>query len=509
MLAMCLISCSKSKEASSEKTAVRITAEMYDYTSLTFLHDSHVWKSEDKLAIFDASGDNQPSYAIPVTPGGKTSLFVCSIPSDREEVTLVAAYPAEAPVSVKEGKINFTIPSQQDGTITSMQAGICQIRKGAYQGGNVRLAPLYKVLNVTIGRGNRTIKEIKVQATDGSLICGNMTLNTSDMKIKGMSSTITVTPHPQLNCSMTAVSVPVIVADIPTSGYIAEVSTEEGETIIIDNISEGLASPERNLELGVSQALFGSLSQSEASSMVNNGVKYLEVTMNTFWRDQTESECQKRFENTKKIINSTPGLKVWSVHLPFSGSLDISVLNDAKRAENVALQAKMIRMAGEFKPEKLVLHPSSEPISDSDRKARMDKAKESIALLLPVAKEIGAQLCIENLPRTCLGRTSDEMLYIIEDFPEVGVCFDSNHLLIESHNSFFKNVGNRIGTIHASDYDKVDERHWNPGKGVIDWPEFMTNLLHYGYNGVFMTEVKSETIQNVIKSYDEVVCKTN
>ena len=71
-------------------------------------------------------------------------------------------------------------------------------------------------------------------------------------------------------------------------------------------------------------------------------------------------------------------------------------------------------------------------------------------------------LCIENLPRTCLGRDSGELMRLIADYPEVMVCFDSNHLLKEEHAHFFEAVGNRIGTIHASDYDRKDERHWLP-----------------------------------------------
>ena len=267
--------------------------------------------------------------------------------------------------------------------------------------------------------------------------------------------------------------------------------------------------PDKTYELGISQALFGSLSASEAKSLTTAGVQYIEVTMNTFWRDQTEEECYKRARDTKAIIDNTPGLKVWSVHLPFSSSLDISVLNAEKRAENVEIQTKMIRLAGEFKPQRLVLHPSSEPISDGDRSARIRYAKESISKLLPVAKEIGAVLCIENLPRTCLGRDSEEIKAIIEDLPEVMVCFDSNHLLTEDHNMFFSNVGNRIATTHASDYDKTDEKHWLMGLGIVDWPNFLAKLKENGYSGVFMTEVKSATAAEVATAYKNVVCKTN
>ena len=267
--------------------------------------------------------------------------------------------------------------------------------------------------------------------------------------------------------------------------------------------------PDMTYELGISQALFGSLSASEAKSLTSAGVQYIEVTMNTFWRDQTEEECYKRARETKKIIDDTPGLKVWSVHLPFSSSLDISILNAEKRAENVEIQTKMIRLAGEFKPQRLVLHPSSEPISESDRNARIMYARESIAKLLPIAKEIGAVLCIENLPRTCLGRDSEEMKALLKDFPEVMICFDSNHLLTEDHNMFFQNVGDRIATTHASDYDKTDEKHWLMGLGIIDWTNFLAKLKDNNYSGVFMTEVKSSTVNDVVTAYRNVVCKTN
>ena len=63
----------------------------------------------------------------------------------------------------------------------------------------------------------------------------------------------------------------------------------------------------------------------------------------------------------------------------------------------------------------LVLHPSSEPITDSIRAQRITNASRSIAYLKKYADQIGAQLCIENLPRTCLGNTPEELLEIIKD----------------------------------------------------------------------------------------------
>lgn len=481
---------------------------MEQYTELTYVRSSYIWKDTDMVLVMDAGKDGVSAVSGPIAPGLPSSIFMYNMPVSGQENTLVGIYPADAPVNLDGGKLSFSIPQNQNGGMLNMQAGKTAYVKGSYQGGAMTLKPLYKVLNVWVERSNRTISSVKVTGKNGEMISGDVTLDVGTWTSSPMSASVTVTLDTPISCENGRQSVPVMVADTECETYVAEITTADGDRFTTDNIVEGYVTEKGiSYELGISQALFGSLSVAEARSVVDAGVKYIEVTMNTFWRDHTEEECYSRARSTKKIIDDTPGLEVWSVHLPFSGTLDISVVDEKARAENVETLTKMIRLAGEFKPKKLVLHPSSEPISDGDRTTRLNNAKESIGKLLPIAKEIGAQLCIENLPRTCLGRTSSEIWYLIQDYPEVMVCFDSNHLLIEDHNLFFQNVGERIGTTHASDYDKVDERHWMPGLGVINWPLFLTNLMHFGYDGVFMTEVKTGTAADVVNAYKNVICK--
>lgn len=506
---LCLSSCHKDEDGTSADTAVKLKMSMSDYSLMTFVRSSHIWAAGDRVRVYDASQEGDGTIAGPIGTGMSESLFMCTMPLTRQENTLVGIYPVNAPAEIASGRLTFTIPQEQDGTLMDLQAGKTAYGKGSYQGGNIALKPLYKVLNVYVDRSMRTIGTVTVKAKNGEMIAGEVSLDIASWQSRAMSASVTVTLAEPLSCLNGGQSVAVMVADNGVSEYVAEITTLEGETFMTENVREGYVTEEgKSYDLGISQALFGSLSKAEAASMPAAGVNFIEVTMNTFWRGYTEEQCYSRARSTLKIIEETEDLEVWSVHLPFSGSLDISVTDEAKRAENVRIMSEMIRLAGEFRPTKLVLHPSSEPIKEEDRAARLACSKESIGRLLPVAKEIGAQLCIENLPRTCLGRTSSDMLYLIEDYPEVMVCFDSNHLLIEDHNHFFSVVGDRIGTIHASDYDKTDEKHWMPGLGVIDWPLFLTNLMHYGYEGVFMTEVKSGTAAEVAGAYENVICVT-
>lgn len=233
-----------------------------------------------------------------------------------------------------------------------------------------------------------------------------------------------------------------------------------------------------------------------AASMEENrkgGLEYIEVTINDFWRpSKTHEEIYERAEKALADIKAS-GLKVWSVHLPFSRTLDISVLDDKARAENVAFMAEMIALAGRFNPRFLVLHPSSEPIGNEEREERLQNSHVSIGKLAPEARRIGATLCIENLPRTCLGQTGEEMLRLIDGYDDVKLCFDTNHLLFQSHADYLKVVGKgRIGTVHLSDYDFENERHWIPGQGKIDWGALWKGIRESGYDGIMMFECYGE-----------------
>lgn len=221
------------------------------------------------------------------------------------------------------------------------------------------------------------------------------------------------------------------------------------------------------------------------------GLEYIEVTMNNVIGKDT-SGVKGRASLLKSRIDSA-GLKVWSVHLPYSRKWDVSVTDSAQRADVVAFMKEILKVAGVFQPQYVVLHPSSEPIAPDERAERLAGSHESIGQLAPVAKEIGAVLCVENLPRTCLGRNSDEMMYLIDGYDNVGLCFDTNHLMYQSHADFLNGISKgTIRTVHLSDYDFADERHLIPGVGKIDWKPLWEGIRKNGYKGIMMFECFGE-----------------
>ena len=225
-------------------------------------------------------------------------------------------------------------------------------------------------------------------------------------------------------------------------------------------------------------------------SMIQNrqgGLEYIEVTMmDVIGKDS--AGVSDRAAALKAKIDSA-GMKIWSVHMPYSKRIDISLVDSAKRASSVNYVRDMMRVAGIFQAKRVVLHPSADTVVPDDRADRIECCRASIAELAPVAAEIGAVLCIENLPRTCLGRNGQEMMAIIEGFENVGICFDVNHLLYQSHADFLNSIEKgTIKTVHISDYNFTDERHLIPGEGDIEWAPVWKGIRDNGYKGIMMFE---------------------
>lgn len=244
-------------------------------------------------------------------------------------------------------------------------------------------------------------------------------------------------------------------------------------------------------EPGTTSALYKEVSTENFRRIKAAGIQWVEIAINQCYRGVPMEQIVPRIEAMKAMADSA-GMKVWSIHLPFSRTLDISVLNDSLRRENVAFMAKMIRRSAIFSPQRLVLHPSSEPIREAEREKRLALAIGSIRELKEAADAIGAELCIENLPRTCLGNTPEELVRIVDAVPGVGICFDTNHYVQGTTAHFMNLAGKRIRTLHCSDFDLVNECHWLPTQGQIDWAELTRKLEEIGYDGVFMYEATKD-----------------
>jgi len=193
------------------------------------------------------------------------------------------------------------------------------------------------------------------------------------------------------------------------------------------------------------------------------------------------------------------GVHINSFHLPFDpfDKLDISKKELAK--ETVKYLSTLIEKAGDIGIDKMIIHASGEPVGDDERNDRIYQAKESLYTLAETCKKVGAVLAVEDLPRTCLGRNSSDILELISAHPQLKVCFDTNHLLQEDPADFVRKVGDKIVTTHVSDCDFVNERHWLCGEGKINWQAVLQALKDVNYNGVWLYEIGLGLSNTVIR----------
>ena len=194
------------------------------------------------------------------------------------------------------------------------------------------------------------------------------------------------------------------------------------------------------------------------------------------------------------------GIELWSYHLPYG---PFSIL-DMSRPDlcdfTIEYYKGLIEQGVAIGIKHYIVHPSGEPVPDADRAARFACAKKSFARLAAIAASLGAVICVEDLPRSCLGHTTDELLEFLAIDDSLRCCFDTGHLLLgDRPEDFVQRVGKKIVTLHLSEGDFWDDRHWFPGEGDIDWHALYAALQEVGYEGVWMYELGLSTPKTMLR----------
>ena len=175
-------------------------------------------------------------------------------------------------------------------------------------------------------------------------------------------------------------------------------------------------------------------------------------------------------------------VEISSIHIPFMPFIEWAYASPVEAVRRRAAKKLLDWLEGtrECKCRLYTLHGSGEPVADADRKAAVAALRRTLDEILPFFSDIGAAVNVEVLPRSCIGRTPDELEEAVADFPveNVGICFDVNHLCgaPERVPEYIARLAPRIKSLHLSDYDGIDECHWYPGLGALDWPAIMAEI---------------------------------
>lgn len=183
---------------------------------------------------------------------------------------------------------------------------------------------------------------------------------------------------------------------------------------------------------------------------------------------------------------------VYSLHTPFRPAHDLSVLNDEVRLGAVARIEEEMELARALGARLVVVHASWDPIAPGERGQRWAQARRSLTRLVEKARGLSLRLALETQKRGYLPDSTADAVEMLDglDPALIGYCLDANHSnLTDSLPDTVRALGPRIWNIHLSDNDGMDERHWMPFRGVIDWQAFMAALREVHYTGPLTYEL--------------------
>lgn len=215
-----------------------------------------------------------------------------------------------------------------------------------------------------------------------------------------------------------------------------------------------------------------------------NNIDVIELSVNH--REFDEFDIVAFYADAKEC-----GVPINSFHLPFMPfkSVDPSAVDEELRINTVNMMKSLIEKISALGTHIFIIHPSAEHFPPEERKLRIEQSKKSLAELATFADKYNSVIAVEDLPRTCLGNCTAEIAELITADERLRVCFDTNHLLTEGYEKFIAEVGEKIITTHIADYDFIDEKHWLPGEGMLDWQGLYSALADVGYQGPWLYEV--------------------
>lgn len=275
----------------------------------------------------------------------------------------------------------------------------------------------------------------------------------------------------------------------------------------------------KDLRVSASTAFFGRSHPDVVHFYAEAGIDAMEVAgMNVnrlaeYDLEGIKAECDKS------------GVELRSVHLPFSREQSIAHPEKAFRDKAVEINKSVIDRVAKLGVKFCVIHPSSEPNEDPDRPHLLGHCEENLHIMVEFAKQYGMDLALENLPRTCLCNTSAELIEMLRRVPDLKTCFDLNHFLpwkgVKPDNvahiyALKREVGERLISLHVSDYDFVDERHQFPMDGDNDWQGIVRALEDTDYAGCFNYEISfaqgvnaGKTLHDLRANFDTLMALGN
>ena len=194
------------------------------------------------------------------------------------------------------------------------------------------------------------------------------------------------------------------------------------------------------------------------------------------------------------------GLSAASVHLPFYPSVPElieqnerwSLIDSAKTDRHEALQASAdgLHAAAALGADCGVLHLGWQGDAWDDNSDGW--AREAVAELVPVARQAGVKLLLENIISS--GTRVSKLVKLLDEVDpqgNVGLCVDLGHAHVEGDIVEELQLAlPRLDHLHVHDNDGTTDSHLAPGAGTIPWREVLAQLDAADFSGYAALELR-------------------
>lgn len=247
------------------------------------------------------------------------------------------------------------------------------------------------------------------------------------------------------------------------------------------------------LDLGTSIRLFdreGPVEsfRSDLKDIKREGFKSVEVSLGKVGGYEMHMQkCMQSVEDGLKAVLDE-GLVLNSVHMPFQRFIYISSYDEGVRRWAIDEFCKLISICDRYSPVHYVFHSKAGTKEEGLLELRKPALVRSFREMVAATEH---NVCIENMVLSFPSTIAD-MLEVLREVDNGKCCVDTNHFLHDKAEDAILALGNRVTTIHVSDYDGVYEKHWLPKRGVNNWMKIIGALEQIGYHGAFTYETNRQ-----------------
>lgn len=242
---------------------------------------------------------------------------------------------------------------------------------------------------------------------------------------------------------------------------------------------------------GSTQAMFLGYGEDRFKKMKEYGIDCVDIHIEAELEGRTEEEFEEYMLGIKAMMDEA-GVTPTQAHGPFVWPIHDET--DELRAKRMVLMKRSIKCASLMGIKNWVIHPVV-PFGTGDFwpeevwRINIEFFKE----LLPVAKQYGVTICLENMPWKNFPIATPEQsfkLIRIMDDDNFKFCLDTGHAEVcgISPADAVRFAGKDLKALHVHDNDGKGDHHYVPCMGVIDWKSFIEALREVEYDGVFSFE---------------------